>query len=78
MYEGQYTVVGDGFIRASEVQTNMQVGMAALEAESGCRLLLAEFIENRTEDMSTMRCVEVDYCLMCMLCYESKVIGQME
>lgn len=56
----------------------MQVGMAALEAESGCRLLLAEFIENRTEDMSTMRCVKLEYSSMPMLCYESKVIGQME
>lgn len=29
--------------------------MAALEAESGCKLLLAQFIETRTEDVSTIR-----------------------
>lgn len=77
MYEGRgCAVVGGGLKRTSKV--NMQVGMAALEAESGCRLLLAEFIENRTEDMSTMRCVKLEYSSMPMLCYESKVIGQME
>eukprot|EP00890_Picochlorum_soloecismus_P004160 jgi/Picsp_1/4745/NSC_02114-R1_muts protein homolog 4 len=35
--------------------SHFNVGMAALEAESGCRLVLAEFVETRTEDMSTMR-----------------------